>query len=34
MKIVDIKIKKEASSLVQDAYADNGYVKAHHGSLP
>lgn len=34
MKILNIKHQKEASSLVQDAYVDNGYVKAHHGSLP
>lgn len=34
MRIINIKHQKEASSLVQDAYVDNGYVKAHHGSLP
>lgn len=34
MKIVDIKIKKEAGSLVQDSYSGSGYIKAHHGSLP
>lgn len=34
MKIVSIKHQTNASSLVQDAYVDNGYVKAHHGSLP
>lgn len=34
MKIVNIKHQINASSLVQDAYVDNGYVKAHHGSLP
>ena len=34
MKILNIKHQTKANSLVQDAYVDNGYVKAHHGSLP
>lgn len=34
MKVINIKLKEEAGSLVQDAYPDLGYVKAHHGSLP
>lgn len=34
MKIRSIKKQTNASSLVQDAYSDMGYVKAHHGSLP
>lgn len=34
MKIVNVKHQSNVSSYVRDAYVDNGYVKAHHGSLP
>lgn len=34
MKVVSLKVRNGESAIVQDAYTDSGYVKAHHGSLP
>ena len=33
MKLLKI-IHKDTPALVHDCYADDGYVKRHHGSLP